>query len=405
MNDRDAERTAVIVGAARTPIGRYLGGLAAVRAPDLAATAIRAAVAKSGIDPSDIDDVILGNVVSGGLGQAPARQAAQAAGLPDNVGAMAVSRVCGSGLQAVMLAAQAVRAGDAKLMVAGGMESMSGAPHYLFGLRNGVKFGHQQQLDGVIHDGLWCGFHQCHMGGHAEYTAHKAGISREDADRFAYDSHRKAIAAMDGGAFEAEIAPVEIRGRKGSTVVDTDEPPRRDTSMEALGALKPAFVGDKPEHVTDPVVTAGNAPGLNDGGAAVIVASEAYAKAHGLPIRARVNAYANGAVAPQELFFAPVRAVRRLMEREGTSIGDYDLIEANEAFAVQALADGRELGWDWDRVNVNGGAVALGHPIGASGARILVTLLHALEQRNAGRGLATLCLGGGDAVALSIERV
>jgi len=401
----DPEKTAVIVGAARTPIGRFLGGLASVRAPDLAAVAISAAVSRAGLDVNAIDDVILGNVVSGGLGQAPARQAAQRAGLPDTVGAMAVSRVCGSGLQAVMLAAQAVRAGDAQVMVAGGMESMSGAPHYLFGLRNGVKFGHQQVLDGVIHDGLWCGFHECHMGGHAEYTAWKAGVSRQDADAFALESHRRAIAAIDGGCFRQEIAPVEIKARKSVAVVDTDEPPRRDTSMEALAALKPAFVSDKPPEVTDPVVTAGNSPGLNDGGAAVIVTSEAYARAHGLDIRARINAYANGAVAPRDLFFAPVRAVRRLMEKERTSIGDYDLIEANEAFAVQALADGRELGWDWDRVNVNGGAVALGHPIGASGARILVTLLHALEQRSGSRGLATLCLGGGDAVALSVERV
>ena len=405
MMNTDPEKTAVIVGAARTPIGRFLGGLASVRAPDLAAVAISAAVSRAGLDVNAIDDVILGNVVSGGLGQAPARQAAQRAGLPDTVGAMAVSRVCGSGLQAVMLAAQAVRAGDAQVMVAGGMESMSGAPHYLFGLRNGVKFGHQQVLDGVIHDGLWCGFHECHMGGHAEYTAWKAGVSRQDADAFALESHRRAIAAIDGGCFRQEIAPVEIKARKGVAVVDTDEPPRRDTSMEALAALKPAFVGDKPPEVTDPVVTAGNSPGLNDGGAAVIVTSEAYARAHGLDIRARINAYANGAVAPRDLFFAPVRAVRRLMEKERTSIGDYDLIEANEAFAVQALADGRELGWDWDRVNVNGGAVALGHPIGASGARILVTLLHALEQRSGSRGLATLCLGGGDAVALSVERV
>ena len=405
MMNTDPEKTAVIVGAARTPIGRFLGGLASVRAPDLAAVAISAAVSRAGLDVNAIDDVILGNVVSGGLGQAPARQAAQRAGLPDTVGAMAVSRVCGSGLQAVMLAAQAVRAGDAQVMVAGGMESMSGAPHYLFGLRNGVKFGHQQVLDGVIHDGLWCGFHECHMGGHAEYTAWKAGVSRQDADAFALESHRRAIAAIDGGCFRQEIAPVEIKARKSVAVVDTDEPPRRDTSMEALAALKPAFVGDKPPEVTDPVVTAGNSPGLNDGGAAVIVTSEAYARAHGLDIRARINAYANGAVAPRDLFFAPVRAVRRLMEKERTSIGDYDLIEANEAFAVQALADGRELGWDWDRVNVNGGAVALGHPIGASGARILVTLLHALEQRSGSRGLATLCLGGGDAVALSVERV
>jgi acetyl-CoA C-acetyltransferase len=401
----DPRRTAVVVAAARTPIGRFLGGLSSLQATALGGIAIRSALDRAGIDASDLDDVILGNVVSGGLGQAPARQAAIAGGVPETVGAMAVSRVCGSGLQAVMLAAQAIRAGDAKAMVAGGMESMSNAPYYLFGYRNGVKAGHQQLVDGVVHDGLWCSFEQCHMGGHAEYTAYKANISREDADRFAYESHRKALAAIDECRFQEEIVPVEIKTRKGATVVDTDEAPRRETSVEALAALKPAFPKDMPREVTDPVVTAGNAPGLNDGGAALVLTSEEYARAHGLTILARVNAYASGAVAPKELFFAPVRAVRRVMEKEGKTIGDYDLIEANEAFAVQALADGRELGWDWDRVNVNGGAVALGHPIGASGSRILVTLLHAMKQRDAATGLATLCLGGGDAVALSVERV
>lgn len=401
----DPQRTAVIVGAARAPIGRFLGGLSGLKAPELGAIAIRAALERSRIDASDIEDVILGNVVSAGLGQAPARQAALRGGVPDTVGAMAVSRVCGSGLQAVMLAAQAIRAGDAQVMVAGGMESMSNAPYYLFGHRSGVKFGDQQLVDGLISDGLYCAFEGCHMGGHAEYTAYKAGISRQDADEFSLQSHRKAIDAIDSGRFREEIVPVEIQGRKGTTVIDTDEPPRRDTSLESLAALKPAFVRDMPKEVTEPVVTAGNSPGLNDGAAAVVVTSEAYAKAHGLTILGRINAYATGAVAPRELFFAPVRAVRRVMEKEGTQINDYDLIEANEAFAVQALADGRELGWDWDRVNVNGGAVALGHPIGASGTRILVTLLHALKQRDAQRGIATLCLGGGDAVALSVERV
>ncbi|HEX7120032.1 MAG TPA: acetyl-CoA C-acetyltransferase [Longimicrobiales bacterium] len=401
----DAARTPVIVGAARTPIGRFLGGLAPLSAPELGGIAIRAAVERAGIDAEDIDDVILGNVVSAGLGQAPARQAAIRGGLPESVGAMAVSRVCGSGLMAVMLAAQAIRAGDARLMVAGGMESMSNAPHYLRGYRDGVKFGSREIVDGLIHDGLWCAFGHCHMGGHAEYTAWKAGITREEADRFSLASHQKAIAAIDAGKLRDEIVPVEIRGRKGTVVVDTDEPPRRDTSLEALAKLMPAFTRDMPEEVTEPVVTAGNAPGLNDGAAALVVASQAYAEAHGLPVLARINAYATGAVAPKELFFAPVRAVRRLMEKEGASIGDYDLIEANEAFAVQALADGKELGWDWDRVNVHGGAVALGHPIGASGARILTTLLYAMKDRDASRGLATLCLGGGDAVALSVERV
>jgi acetyl-CoA C-acetyltransferase len=401
----DPRRSAVIVSGARTPIGRFMGGLSSLQAPELGAIAIRAALERSEIERSDIDDVLLGCVLTGGLGQAPARQAALRGGVPDTVGAMTVSRVCGSGLQAVMLAAQAVRAADAQVLVAGGMESMSNAPYYLFGYRNGVKFGNQQLIDGLIHDGLWCAFESCHMGGHAEYTAMKAGLTRHDADRFSLGSHQKAAAAIDEGAFRDEIVPVEIASRKGATVVETDEPVRRETTLEALGVLKPAFAKDAPKEVTNPVVTAGNAPGLNDGAAAMVVTSEEYAKAHGLNILARITAYSSGATAPRDLFFAPVRAVRRVMEKEGKSIRDYDLIEANEAFAVQALADGRELGWDWDRVNVHGGAVALGHPIGASGARILVTLLHALKQRDATTGLATLCLGGGDAVALSVERV
>jgi len=401
----DPKRTAVVVSGARTPIGRFMGGLASLQAPELGAIAIRAALERSGVERADIDDVILGCVIQAGLGQAPARQAALRGGVPDSVGAMTVSRVCGSGLQAVMLAAQAVRAGDAQVMVAGGMESMSNAPYYLYGMRTGVKFGNQQLIDGLIHDGLWCAFDACHMGGHAEYTANKAGITRREADEFSLRSHQKAAAAIDSGAFKEEIVPVEIAGRKGTTIVDTDEPVRRDTSLEGLSALKPAFAKDAPKDIKEHVVTAGNAPGLNDGAAALVITSEEYAKAHGLTIQARINAYSTGAVAPRELFFAPVRAVQKLMQKEGKQIGDYDLIEANEAFAVQALADGKELGWDWDRVNVRGGAVALGHPIGASGARILVTLINALKDRDAQTGLATLCLGGGDAVALSVERV
>ena len=401
----DARTTAVIVGGARTPIGKFLGGLNSLSAPQLGAIAIRAALERSGVERADINDVVLGNVVSAGLGQAPARQAALHGGVPATVGAMTVSRVCGSGLQAVMIAAQAIRAGDAQVYVAGGMESMSNAPYYVRGLRNGVKFGNQELIDGLIHDGLWCAFESCHMGGHAEYTAAKAGVNRKDADEFAVNSHRKAAQAIDSGAFKSENVPVEIASRKGTTVVDTDESVRRDTSMESLAALKPAFPKDAPKDIKDLVVTAGNAPGLNDGAAALVVTSEEYARAHGLTIQARINAYGTGAVAPRDVFFAPVRAVRNVMKKEGKSIGDYDLIEANEAFAVQALADGRELGWDWDRVNVNGGAVALGHPIGASGARVLVTLLNALEARDKQSGLATLCLGGGDAVALSVERV
>jgi acetyl-CoA C-acetyltransferase len=397
--------TPVIVSGARTPIGKFLGGLSSLTAPQLGAIAIRAALERSGVNRDHIDDVILGNVVSAGLGQAPARQAALHGGVPDTVGAMTVSRVCGSGLQAVMLASQAIRAGDASVIVAGGMESMSNAPYYVRGLRQGVKFGNQEIVDGLVHDGLWCAFESCHMGGHAEYTAAKAGINRADADAFAVESHRKAAHAIDRGAFKPEIVPVEIATRKGATVVDTDEPVRRDTSEESLAKLQPAFPKDAPQDIRELIVTAGNAPGLNDGGAALVVTSEEYARTHGLTIRARVTAYANGAVAPRDVFFAPVRAVQNLMKKERKDIRDYDLIEANEAFAVQALADGRALGWDWDRVNVNGGAIALGHPIGASGARVLVTLLHALEARDAHTGLATLCLGGGDAVALSVERV
>jgi acetyl-CoA C-acetyltransferase len=396
--------TAVIVSAVRTPIGRFLGGLAPLSAPQLGALAIRAALKRSGIDPNDLNEAIMGNVVQAGVGQAPARQAAYHGGVPETVPAMTINKVCGSGLKAVMLAAQAIRAGDARAIVAGGMESMSNAPFLLRGYREGVKFGNQQLIDGLVHDGLWCSFHTCHMGGHAEYTAHKAGISRQEADEFSYESHQKAIAAIDAGKFKPEIVPVEIPSRKGTVTVDTDESPRRDTSMESLGKLKPAFKGDAPQTIEELVVTAGNAPGLNDGASALVVTSEEYARAHGLNILARITAYASAATSPQDLFFAPVAAVRQLLEKDGKGIDDYDLIEANEAFAVQALADGKELGWDWERVNVHGGAVALGHPIGASGARVLTTLLYALQDRDLQSGMATLCLGGGNAVALSVER-
>ncbi len=320
--------------------------------------------------------------------------------------AVTVNKVCGSGLKAVMLAAQAVRAGDLQVAVAGGMESMSNVPYYVRGLRGGVKFGDQPLVDGLIYDGLWCAFSQCHMGGHAEYTAQKAGVSRAAQDEFALHSHEKAIAAIDAGKFQAEIVAVEVPGPKGSVArVDTDEGPRRDTSLEKLAKLPPAFPSDAPEGVEELTVTAGNAPGLNDGAAAVVVVSQAYAEAHGLEILARINAYAVGATEPRDLFFAPVVAVRRLLEKEGKAIGDFDVIEVNEAFAAQVLADGQELGWDWERVNVNGGGVALGHPIGASGARILTTLLYVLRDRGGQTGLATLCLGGGNAVAMSVERV
>ena len=401
----DMERTAVIVGAARLPTGRFLGGLSALKAPELGARAIAGVVKRSGIAPADIQDVIMGNVVQAGVGQAPARQAALGAGLPAEIPALTINKVCGSGLKAVMLSAQAIRAGDLQVAVAGGMESMSNAPYLVQGYRGGVKFGDRSMVDALIHDGLWCSFGRCHMGGHAEYTAWKADVSREDQDQFAYESHMKAVAAIDGGEFSAEIIPVEIAGRKGTTVVDTDEPPRRDTTVESLARLRPAFGGDAPPEVEEHSVTAGNAPGLNDGAAATVVTSEAYARANGLDILGRVTAYSVGATAPQDLFFAPVDAVQRLMDLEGTSIDDYGLIEANEAFAVQAIADARQLGMDMERVNVRGGAIALGHPIGASGAKILTTLLYAMRDRDVDKGLATLCLGGGNAVALSVERV
>jgi len=401
----DPDRTAVIVGAARLPTGRFLGGLAPLAAPELGGRAIAAAVERSGVETGAIEDVIMGNVIQAGVGQAPARQAAISAGLPATIPAVTVNKVCGSGLKAVMLAAQAIRAGDVGVVVAGGMESMSNAPYLLRGHREGVKFGDRTLIDGLVHDGLWCSFGGCHMGGHAEYTALKAEVTREEQDEFALRSHRKAIAAIDAGEFEAEIVPVEIETRRGTVTVDTDEPPRRDTSLEALGKLRPAFAGDAPPEVTEPSVTAGNAPGLNDGAAATVVTSEAFARAHGLDILARIRAYSVGATAPRDLFFAPIDAVRRLMEREGTTIGDYDLVEVNEAFAVQAIADARALDMDLERVNVRGGAIALGHPIGASGAKILTTLLYAMRDRDAETGLATLCLGGGNAVAMSVERI
>lgn len=399
----DTSRQPVIVSAARTPIGRFLGGLSSLSAPELGAVAIRAALARSGIAASEVGNVIMGNVVQAGIGQAPARQAALKAGLPGTVSALTVNKVCGSGLEAVMLAAQSIKAGDEEVVVAGGQESMSNIPYLVRGMRNGVKFGDQKMVDGLINDGLWCAFCDVHMGTHAEYTAKKASITRAQQDEFAAQSHAKAAAAIKAGKFAAEIIPVEIVGRKGTTIVDTDEGPREDTTTESLGKLRPAFPGkDKSEELT---VTAGNASSLNDGASALLVTSEAYAKANNLNIMARITGYATGGGAPEDLFFAPIVAVQRLMAQTGATISDYDLIEANEAFASQAIADGQGLNWDFDRVNVHGGAIALGHPIGASGARILTTLLYALQDRDKRTGLATLCLGGGNAVALSVERV
>ncbi|HEV7993716.1 MAG TPA: acetyl-CoA C-acetyltransferase [Gemmatimonadaceae bacterium] len=395
----DASRTPVIVSAARTPIGKFLGALSSLSAPELGAIAIRAALERSGVPADAVQEVIMGNVIQGGVGQAPARQALLKSGIPSSVSALTINKVCGSGLKAVMLASQAIKAGDAEVIVAGGMESMSNAPFYVYGMRNGVKLGDQTMVDGMIRDGLWCSSCDVHMGGHAEYTAKKAGITRAQQDEFAAASHRKAVEAQKAGRFTAEIAPVTVAGKKGDTIVDADEGPRADTTADVLAKLRPAFgKGD------DATVTAGNASSLNDGAAALVVTSQAYADAHGLPVLGRVSAYATGAVSPQDLFFAPITAVRNLMKKEGKRIAQYGLIEANEAFASQALANGAGLEWDWDRVNVNGGAIALGHPIGASGARVLTTLLYALKDRNLDSGLATLCLGGGDAVALSVTR-
>lgn len=388
--------TPVIISAVRTPIGRYLGGLASFTAPQLGAMVIRDALARAGVPATAVDEIIMGQVIQGGTGQAPARQAMIHAGVPGTVPAMTINKVCGSGLKAVMLAAQAIKAGDAQCIVAGGQEAMSAAPHYVFGMRSGIKAGNQTLIDGMIHDGLWDSFGNNHMGDYAEYTATKAKVSREEQDKFALESHRKAVVAQEAGSFDAEILPVEVKSRGGVSVVKADEGPRKDTSLEALAKLKPSFQQGG-------TVTAGNAPGLNDGASALVVTSMAFAKTHGLKPFAQVSAYATGGGEPRDLFFAPIVAVQNLMRISGTTIDDFGLIEANEAFAVQAIADGCALGWDWGRVNVNGGAIALGHPIGASGARVLTTLLYAMRSRKVETGLATLCLGGGNAVALSVE--
>ncbi|HEV8509929.1 MAG TPA: thiolase family protein [Gemmatimonadales bacterium] len=380
--------TPVILSACRTPIGRYLGGLSPLPGPRLGALVIREAVRRATIADTAVEEVIMGNVLQGGEGQAPARQAAIHAGLPGTIPAMTINKVCGSGLKAVMLAAQAIKAGDEQCIVAGGFESMSNAPHYVYGMRSGIKAGNSELVDGMIRDGLWDSFSNTHMGNLAEYTAKKAGVSRKEQDEFAFQSHQKAVKAMESCFFKAETVPVETLSK--------DEGPRADTSLEKLASLKPVFQKDG-------TVTAGNSPGLNDGASALVVSSLAFAKAHGVKPMAKITGYATGGGEPKELFFAPIVAVQNLMKKTGTKISDYDLIEANEAFAVQALADGRALGWDWSHVNVHGGAVALGHPIGASGARVLTTLLYALKQYGKQTGLATLCLGGGNAVALSVE--
>jgi acetyl-CoA C-acetyltransferase len=387
-----------LVAAARTPVGRFLGGLASVTAPQLAAVALRAALLRANLSADRVDEVILGNVLSAGVGQAPARQAALEAGCPPTVAALTINKVCGSGLKAVMLADQAIRAGDASVVVAGGMESMSRAPHLLLDARRGWKLGHQSVVDSMQHDGLWCATENVLMGELTDATARQCGITREDQDALAAESHRRAVAASDDGLFDDEIAPVTIASKRGERVVSQDEGPRRDCDSAMLAQLRPAFGKDG-------TATAGNASQISDGAAVVVVASKPVADELASPLTARVVATATYGVEPRDLFLAPVGAVRLVCEKAGVALGDVDLIELNEAFASQALACARQLELDLARVNVHGGAIALGHPIGASGARVLVTLLHAMRQRGAALGLASLCLGGGNAVAMLVERL
>ncbi len=410
-NGRNAPNGDVfIVSAARTPIGKFGGALSTTPAVELGGVAIRAAVERAGLpDGTPIDEVLMGQVIQAGAGQAPARQAALRGGLSDTTSATTINRVCGSGLKAIMLAAAEIRAGDAEVAVAGGMESMNLAPFLLPKARFGYRLGDGIVQDATVLDGLWCSVEGCHMGTHAERVAISNAVTREAQDAFAVTSHRRAIAAMDAGRFADELAPVTIRDAKGrESVVSEDEGPRRDTSLEALARLRPIFDLPEGEDAGDAEtgsVTAGNAPGITDGGAATVVASERAVERLGLKPLARIVGYAQAEVAPKWLFLAPITGVRKLLERIDMTIDAFDLIEINEAFAAQTLADGNELGFDWDRVNVNGGAIALGHPIGASGARIVATLLHELRRREGRYGLATLCLGGGGSVAMAVERM
>ena len=389
---------AVILSAARLPTGRFLGALKDFTAPELGALAVREAIVRAGLDAALVEQCYMGNVVSAGQGQAPARQAALRAGLSDDVSAVSVNQVCGSGLRAVMMAAQAIGAGDATLAVAGGMESMSRAPYLLARVREGLRMGHGEALDSMVHDGLWCAFEHWHMGQAGEVVAAEYHVTREAQDRYALASHQKAAAAAREGRFAAEIVPVPVP-RKGQAplVVDADESVRPDTSLEALSALKPAFRNDG-------TVTAGNAPPVNDGAAALVLASAARASELGARVRARIVAQAASGLAPKYVLMTPVESVRRVLAKAGWQLGDVDLFEINEAFSSQLVAVMAELGLDPARVNVNGGAVALGHPIGASGARILTTLLYALEARGLRRGVAALCMGGGNGLALAVER-
>lgn len=390
---------AVIVSAVRLPTGRFLGALKGLTAPELGALVVREAVRRAGVDPALVDECIMGNVVSAGTGQAPARQAALRGGLSEHVAALTINKVCGSGLKAVMLAAQGIATGDIDIAVAGGMESMSNAPYLLTRAREGLRMGHGELLDSMILDGLWCAFEQCHMGHAGEVVATDYKISRGAQDVFAADSHRKAADATAAGRFTAEILPVSIPQKKGDPVViDRDESIRADTTAETLAKLRPAFRDDG-------TVTAGNAPPVNDGAAALVVMSAERANALSVTPIARIAAQATSGLAPKYLLMTPVEAVRKVAAKVGWTLADVDLFEINEAFSVQLVAVLQELGIDPAKVNVNGGAVALGHPIGASGARILTTLLHALQQRRLRRGIASLCLGGGNGVALAVERI
>ncbi len=395
------ENEVVILSAVRTPIARFQGALAGIDAPKLGAVAIKAAVERAGIkNPADIDEIFMGNVVPAGEGQAPARQASIFAGLPNTVGATTVNKVCGSGLKAIMFGTQGIKAGDGQLYVGGGMESMTRAPFLVGGRTGELRYGHANLKDSLLHDGLWDPFENWPMGNAADFIADEYGVTREEMDDYSAKSQQKAIAAIEAGKFKGEIVPVEVPGRKGKvTIFDTDEGPRAGTTAEGLANLRPVF---NKEGKT----TAGNASTLNDGAAAVVVSSRAYAEANDIKPLARIVAYGHAAVEPKYLFAAPAKAMPKILSKAGWTLEDVDLIELNEAFSAQCLANGKELadqGWDWDKVNVNGGGIALGHPIGTSGARIVATLIYALKDRDLKRGLASLCLGGGEAVAMAIE--
>jgi acetyl-CoA C-acetyltransferase len=401
MNNQKSDQDIVILGGGRTPQGKFLGALQPLNAVQLGTVAVKAAVERSGIDPNAVEEIIMGQVVGAGAGQAVARQVWIGAGFPDRVSGLVINKACGSGLKAIMLASNNLKAGDGEVYVAGGLESMSNTPYLNKTERLGAKYGHIELKDSLINDGLWCSMCDWIMGNAAEFIGRELGVTRQEMDELAYNSHRKAAEATEAGKFKKEIAPVIIKQKKGELCIDTDEPIRRDTTMEGLGALKPAFEKDG-------AVTAGNAPGLNDGAAAVVVTTRAYAEDHSHQPIAKIVGYGQAGVDPKYIFYAPVKAIPVALARAGWKMEDVDLFEINEAFAAQVLADMKGLkreGYDlpMEKLNVNGGAIALGHPIGASGARVIVTLIHALKDRGLKRGVAALCLGGGEAVAMAIE--